>query len=102
MSEDMIEATGFVCVDFRRNNHVVHVRLDYEIRATAYGYHIEFTKIGTQDPLLLMKLKDPEIKAIILGYIINQITGKLPSTGELSIRGVKVGEGKSEKAKEKA
>lgn len=78
-------ATGFVCVDFRRNNHVVHVRLDYEIYVMAYGYHIEFTNINTQDPSLLTKLKNPEIKNKILGFISDQVTGKLPPTAELKI-----------------
>jgi len=85
MSARQKAATGFICVDFRRNNHIVHVRLDYEIHERAYGYHIEFTNINTRDPSLLMKLKDPEIKNKILGFIINQITGKLPPTAELNI-----------------
>ena len=79
-----IEATGFVCVDFRDNNDVVHVRLDYEIHETPYGHHIEFTKIGTRDPQLLMRLKNPEIKTKILSFITSQVTGELPSTAELT------------------
>ena len=85
MAENLIEATGFVCVDFRRNDHVVHVRLDYEVYTREYGHHVEFTKIGTQDPLLLKRLKDPKIKTRILDFIVSQMAGKLPSTAELDI-----------------
>ena len=75
---------GFVCVDFRGNNHVVHVRLDYKVHTKGYGHHIEFTKIDTRDPRLLMRLRNPEVKRQILSFIINQMTGKLPPTAELT------------------
>ena len=79
-----IEATGFVCMDFRRNDDVVHVRLDYEVYETPCGYHIEFVNIGTRDPSLVMRLKNPEIRTKILSFIIGQITGKMPATAELT------------------
>lgn len=50
---DIIEANGFVCVDFRRDNQVVHVRLDYHVYYTKHGYHIEFTGKSSTETLEL-------------------------------------------------
>lgn len=77
---DIIEATGFIYVDFRREGQVVHARLDYHVHATSHGYRLEFTDIDPRDPSLLTKLEDPETRTRILGFIIDQATGKLQQT----------------------
>jgi len=83
---DIIELTGFVYVDFRRNNQVVHVRLDYVVYVATQGYHLLFTSVNTRDPLILKKLKKPSrIRVKVLAFIMDLETGKLPSTAKLEI-----------------
>ena len=81
----MVEATGFVCFHFLKNNEEVHVRLDYRVYETLYGYHIEFTNISTRDPTLLHKLRDPKVKEKVLTFVTDQLTGKLPPKAELYV-----------------
>ena len=80
---DLIKATGYVCVDFRRDNQVVCVRLDYRVEYTRRGYRLEFTDIDTCDEDILRKLKQVRVKRKILRFILNKESGKLPSTVKL-------------------
>lgn len=72
---DLIEAAGYVLIDFRSNNHVVQVRLRYFVYSTEYGYEMEISNVDAWVATVLFK-----IKAKILRFIIFQALGKLPST----------------------
>ena len=74
---DLIDATGFVCVDFNRNNHVVHVRLELSCLTRKRDYQMEITNTDSLDPSILKKLKDPKINAKVLGFILDDLDWKV-------------------------
>ena len=73
MGDLLIDATGFVWVDFNRNNHVVHMRLNYHVYTRKRDYHAEITNTDSLDSSFLKKLKEPKIKAKILGLILDDL-----------------------------